>query len=139
MSFKQPTLSCLDIVKRRNKVKEEENPDKKIEKKDFYYNPEIFESLKKQFVEKIKYYLDMAEFTYGRENKIILSKKMFEYMDQEDFKNIMLRSDVHKKFSVTVQNKLIEFYIFEHVMESKIWYKNLFGTEIPSSYIKTFD
>lgn len=74
----------------------------------------------------IKNFLNIIEKTPTKEQKMITSIKLFDYV----YRNIWFL-DFYPRFKITVQNKLIELYFTENWIYCKEIYTKMFNEPIP--------
>ena len=83
---------------------------------------------KNKIVLDVKNLLDKNMYTKGRDNKVEVTRQLFNYLNSAECKRFM---NDHKKFELVVKRKLHHFYNVDNLREAKTWYRNLFNGRMP--------
>ena len=83
---------------------------------------------KNKIVLDVKKLLNKNMYTKGRENKIEVTRQLFNYLNSKECKIFM---NDYKIFKRTVKLKLHHFYNVDNLREAKTWYRNLFEGRMP--------
>jgi len=83
---------------------------------------------KNKIVSDVKKLLNKNANMKGRDNKIEVTRQLFNYLNSKECKIFI---NDYKNFKKTVKHKLHDFYHKDNLREAHTWYRNLFGERMP--------
>lgn len=112
---------AANILTNFNRQEEEEKRQQEINEKGY---------CKKECVKTMTEYIKLIPVMRLREQKMIITKNLFNYMSTPSVKKFIYDYD---RFSLTVKKKLIELRDTENMKQTRVWWRNIYNERMPVS------